>query len=39
MTTPAADVTYCPDCKTLNGCSCDEQYEAYKDDQLRGREK
>jgi len=25
--------TYCPDCKTLNGCSCDEQYEAWKDRQ------
>ena len=25
------ECTYCDGCKTLNGCSCDEQYEAYKD--------
>lgn len=22
---------YCPDCKTVNGCSCDEQYEVMRE--------
>lgn len=26
--------SYCPDCRTVDGCSCDEQYEAMKDRQL-----
>lgn len=27
----AEEHTYCSDCKTTDGCSCDEQYEAMKD--------
>ena len=26
--------SYCPECKTLDGCSCDEQYQAYKERNL-----
>jgi hypothetical protein len=26
--------SYCPDCKTIDGCSCDEQYQAYKERDL-----
>lgn len=25
--------TYCRDCKTVDGCSCDEQFEAWRDSQ------
>ena len=25
---------YCPDCKGIDSCSCDEQYQAYKERNL-----
>lgn len=31
---PEEEHTYCEDCKTVDGCSCDEQYQAWKDNEL-----
>ena len=31
---PTEEHTYCPECKTVNGCSCDEQYQAWKERDL-----